>query len=78
MVRGKWRFRRKVVRMYGAEEGENGDGVWKCIESSIGGRNWCFYEWVQEGYLMVKENVLELTDEECMTCYRIIEAVCSA
>ena len=40
--------------------------------------NLCFYEWVQEGYPMVKETVLELTDEELMACYRIIEAEYSA
>ena len=33
---------------------------------------------VQEGYPMVKETVLGLTDEEFMACYRIIEAECSA
>jgi hypothetical protein len=48
------------------------------IEKSIGEGNWCFYEWVQEGYPMVKETVLELTDDEFMACYRIIEAECSA
>jgi len=48
------------------------------IEKSIGEGNWCFCEWVQEGSPMVKETVLELTDEEFMACYRIIEAECSA
>jgi hypothetical protein len=71
-VEGEW------FRAYGGEEGENGDGAWTWIESSIGEGNWCFYEWVQEGYPMVKETVLELTDEEFMACYRIIEAECSA
>jgi hypothetical protein len=67
-VEGEW------FRAYGGEEGENGDGAWTWIEKSIGEGNWCFYEWVQEGYPMVKETVLELTDEEFMACYRIIEA----
>jgi hypothetical protein len=71
-VEGEW------FRAYGGEEGENGDGAWTWIEKSIGEGNWCFYEWVQEGYPMVKETVLELTDEEFMACYRIIEAECSA
>ena len=67
-VEGEW------FRAYGGEEGGNGDGAWTWIEKSIGGGNWCFYEWVQEGYPMVKETVLELTDEELRACYRIIEA----
>ena len=71
-IEGKW------FRAYGGEEGENRDGAWTWIENSIGEGNWCFYEWVQEGYPMVKETVLELTDEEFMACYRIIEAECSA
>ena len=71
-VEGEW------FRAYGGEEGENGDGAWTWIEKSIGEGNWCFYEWVQEGYPMVKETVLELTDDEFMACYRIIEAECSA
>ena len=65
-------------RAYGGEEGENGDGAWTWIEKSIGEGNWCFYEWVQVGYPMVKGTVLELTDEELMACYRIIEAEYSA
>ena len=75
-VEGEW------FRAYGGEEGENGDGAWTWtwtwIKKSIGEGNWCFYEWVQEGYPMVKETVLELTDEEFMACNRIIEAECSA
>jgi len=67
-VEGEW------FRAYGGEEGEYGDGAWTWIEKSIGEGNWCFYEWVQEGYPMVKGTVLELTDEELMACYRIIEA----
>ena len=78
MVGGKWRCRREWFRAYGGEEGENGDGAWTWIESSIGEGNWYFYEWLQEGYPMVKETVLELTDDEFMACYRIIEAECSA
>jgi len=71
-IEGKW------FRAYGGEEGESGDGAWTWIESSTGGGNWCFYEWVHEGYPMVKGTVLELTDEELMACYRIIEAKYSA
>ena len=71
-IEGKW------FRAYGGEEVESGDGAWTWIEKSIGEGNWCFYEWVQEGYPMVKETVLELTDEEFMACNRIIEAECSA
>ena len=71
-VEGEW------FRAYGGEEGENGDGAWTWIESSTGGGNWCFYEWVHEGYPTVKGTVLELTDEELMACYRIIEADYSA
>jgi hypothetical protein len=50
----------ECFRAYGGEEGENGDGAWTWIESNIGDGNWCFCEWVQEGYPMVKETVLEL------------------
>ena len=61
-------------RAYGGEEGENGDGAWTWIEKSIGEGNWCFYEWVQNGFPMVKGTILELTDQELLACYRIIEA----
>ena len=71
-IEGKW------FRAYGGEEGENGDDAWTWIEKSTGEGNWCFYEWVQEGYPMVKATVLELTDEELMACYRITEAEYSA
>ena len=47
-------------------------------ETSKGEWNWCIYEWVQEGYPMVKGTILELTDDECMTFYKIIEAEYSA
>jgi hypothetical protein len=67
-LEGEW------FRAYGGEEGENGDGAWTWIKKSIGEGNWCFYEWVQEGYPMVKGTVLELTDEELMACYKIIGA----
>ena len=71
-LEGEW------FRAYGGEEGESGDGAWTWIKKSIGEGNWCFYEWVHEGYPMVKGTVLELTDEELMACYRIIEADYSA
>jgi hypothetical protein len=65
---------REWFMAFGGEEDESGDGAWTWIESSIGGGNWCFYEWVHEGYPTVKGTVLEITDEEFRACYRIIEA----
>ena len=68
----------ELFMAFGGEEGESGDGAWTWIESSLGGGNWCFYEWMHEGHPTAKATVLELTDEEFRACYRIIEAEYSA
>ena len=64
----------ELFKAFGGEEGESGDSAWTWIESSLGGGNWCFYEWKHAGHSTAKGTVLELTDEELMACYRIIEA----
>jgi len=71
-VEGVW------FRAYGGGEGENGDWRMDMDREKYRRGNWCFYEWVQEGYPRVKGTVLELSDEELMACYRIIEAKYSA
>ena len=68
----------EFFKAFGGEEGESGDGAWTWIESSLGGGNWCFYEWKYAGHTTVKGTVLELTGEELMACYGIIEAEYSA
>ena len=68
---------RRWMLAYGGEEGVRGLS-WTWVESNEAEGQWCFYEWVHEGYPVERRTILDITDEQFMACYKAIEAECLA